>query len=68
MFFFWHITFIVVRYSVEYRHSHPSAHQSTGVSPPISVHARDVGTVVCIKHCLSVLAAMWLHHGGARAE
>ena len=30
------------------------------VLPLISVHPRDGGAAVWIKHCLSVLASMWL--------
>jgi len=32
------------------------------------VHPRDGGAAVGIKHCLSVLASMWLHYVGARAN
>jgi len=33
------------------RHHQPSAHQSTGVWPLISVHPRDGGAAAWIKHC-----------------
>jgi len=68
--FQWNISYRkhVVRNSFCWLTQTSSAEWSTGVLPFILVHARDGEAAVWIKHCLSVLASLWLHYGRARTN
>jgi len=48
-----------------HRYHKPWAHQPTSISPRFSVHYRNGEIAERIRHCLSVLASMWLRYGRA---
>ena len=48
--------------TASHRHPQPSAHPSLSVSRLTSVHSRDGGAAVVIRHCLSVMASSFFRY------